>query len=460
MEQIIIAERLATLRKNAAISQSHVAEVLSVSRQAVSKWESGKASPSINVYSALAALYGVTPDMILSGSDFVGETKAEEVSGDTFAERLRSARTVRGVSQGGLAEALSVSRQSVSKWERGEAEPDADRLIAIASLLSTSLAILFPAATTETPADAPATTDAPTEAPVVEEPVAEEPVVEEPAVEEPAVEEPVVEEPVVEEPVVEEPVVQEPVAEEPAVEEPAVEEPAVEEPVAEESEEEESEEEESEEEESEEDDEDEDSEDSLEETIKDAVEDAIEDSFEEIIEDAVEDAIEEALEDAVEEAIEDAVENTLKGAIKEAVEDAVDDAVREAVKEALENLAEENEEAPETPATEETEETQNVEEDIPSLLKKKAAETVDRYRKMLLRAARRRKQRAERDKAKSEKTEGVPSFRTVSDVDDNDAAFVFVDEDNSKLRSVLPLVAAASIGVAAIAIFSKKKRKK
>ena len=450
MEQIIIAERLATLRKNAAISQSHVAEVLSVSRQAVSKWESGKASPSINVYSALAALYGVTPDMILSGSDFVGETKAEEVSGDTFAERLRSARTVRGVSQGGLAEALSVSRQSVSKWERGEAEPDADRLIAIASLLSTSLAILFPAATTETPADAPATTDAPTEAPVVEEPVAEEPVVEEPAVEEPAVEEPVVEEPVVEEPVVEEPVVEEPVAEEPAVEE-----PAVEEPVAEESEEEESEEEES-----EEDDEDEDSEDSLEETIKDAVEDAIEDSFEEIIEDAVEDAIEEALEDAVEEAIEDAVENTLKGAIKEAVEDAVDDAVREAVKEALENLAEENEEAPETPATEETEETQNVEEDIPSLLKKKAAETVDRYRKMLLRAARRRKQRAERDKAKSEKTEGVPSFRTVSDVDDNDAAFVFVDEDNSKLRSVLPLVAAASIGVAAIAIFSKKKRKK
>ena len=65
MEQIIIAERLATLRKNAAISQSHVAEVLSVSRQAVSKWENGTSDPSTSNLLALAKLYGISPEELL-----------------------------------------------------------------------------------------------------------------------------------------------------------------------------------------------------------------------------------------------------------------------------------------------------------------------------------------------------------------------------------------------------------
>ena len=38
-------------------------------------------------------------------------------------------RTERNLSQGDLAEALGVSRQSVSKWETGGSVPDLDKLV-------------------------------------------------------------------------------------------------------------------------------------------------------------------------------------------------------------------------------------------------------------------------------------------------------------------------------------------
>ena len=44
----------------------------------------------------------------------------------TFGEKLQTLRTRAGLSQDALAEALDVSRQAVSKWERDEAMPEAE----------------------------------------------------------------------------------------------------------------------------------------------------------------------------------------------------------------------------------------------------------------------------------------------------------------------------------------------
>lgn len=51
-----------------------------------------------------------------------------------IANRLLSYRRAYGYSQEELAEKLGVSRQAVSKWERAEASPDTDNLIALAAL--------------------------------------------------------------------------------------------------------------------------------------------------------------------------------------------------------------------------------------------------------------------------------------------------------------------------------------
>ena len=73
-----LAERLAALRKRAGLSQGDVAERLNVSRQAVSRWETGFTVPSTDNLSLLGRLYGVTLDELLSYSAALPPEKPQE----------------------------------------------------------------------------------------------------------------------------------------------------------------------------------------------------------------------------------------------------------------------------------------------------------------------------------------------------------------------------------------------
>jgi transcriptional regulator with XRE-family HTH domain len=69
-------EKLQQLRKQKNLTQEELAQVLYVSRTAVSKWESGRGYPSIDSLKALARFYGVTVDALLSSEELL--TVAEE----------------------------------------------------------------------------------------------------------------------------------------------------------------------------------------------------------------------------------------------------------------------------------------------------------------------------------------------------------------------------------------------
>lgn len=56
-----------------------------------------------------------------------------------FAEQLKKLRTEKKLSQDTLAEKLFISRQSISKWENGDATPDLENLIKLAEILKVSL---------------------------------------------------------------------------------------------------------------------------------------------------------------------------------------------------------------------------------------------------------------------------------------------------------------------------------
>lgn len=60
-------ETLQFYRKQRGISQIELAEALEVSRQTISKWETGTALPSAENLLALSKLYGVTVDVLLNG---------------------------------------------------------------------------------------------------------------------------------------------------------------------------------------------------------------------------------------------------------------------------------------------------------------------------------------------------------------------------------------------------------
>lgn len=56
-----------------------------------------------------------------------------------LVEKLQKLRKDNNLSQEQLAEKIGVSRQAISKWERGEATPDSDNLICLAKIYNISL---------------------------------------------------------------------------------------------------------------------------------------------------------------------------------------------------------------------------------------------------------------------------------------------------------------------------------
>lgn len=57
----------------------------------------------------------------------------------SLGERIYKLRTEKGMSQGDLADALEVSRQSISKWETNGSVPELDKLVKLSEIFGVSL---------------------------------------------------------------------------------------------------------------------------------------------------------------------------------------------------------------------------------------------------------------------------------------------------------------------------------
>ena len=71
------------------------------------------------------------------------ETKEEKRVNIPFPEALRRLRIEKGLSQQQLAEALSVDRSTVTKWETGDRQPDAETLARLSPVLDANVAELL-----------------------------------------------------------------------------------------------------------------------------------------------------------------------------------------------------------------------------------------------------------------------------------------------------------------------------
>lgn len=70
-----------------------------------------------------------------------------------IGKNIKALREAKGITQDALAEALFVTRQTVSNYENGRTRPDVDMLLRIAQVLDTEVSRLygFPASAAETP---------------------------------------------------------------------------------------------------------------------------------------------------------------------------------------------------------------------------------------------------------------------------------------------------------------------
>ncbi len=63
--KVSLGEAIKANRLRCQMTQEFVAETIGVSRQAVSKWESGASDPSTSNLIALAKLFGISPEELL-----------------------------------------------------------------------------------------------------------------------------------------------------------------------------------------------------------------------------------------------------------------------------------------------------------------------------------------------------------------------------------------------------------
>lgn len=82
-----VSERLYNLRKGKNLSQEELANVLGVSRQSISKWETGESTPDFDKIIPLCNFYGITSDELLSGKKNIVEAENEQKT-NNFARNV------------------------------------------------------------------------------------------------------------------------------------------------------------------------------------------------------------------------------------------------------------------------------------------------------------------------------------------------------------------------------------
>ena len=73
-------EKLQELRKQKQLTQEELAEILFVSRTAISKWESGRGYPSIESLKAISKLFSISVDELLSGEELINVAEKDSQS--------------------------------------------------------------------------------------------------------------------------------------------------------------------------------------------------------------------------------------------------------------------------------------------------------------------------------------------------------------------------------------------
>ena len=91
----MLSEKIYTLRRKSGLSQEQLAEIIGVSRQAISKWEGGLSTPELDKLRALSECFQITIDELT-------EHRAMSVSNDTRKENEDSGSRKTGESKIGL----------------------------------------------------------------------------------------------------------------------------------------------------------------------------------------------------------------------------------------------------------------------------------------------------------------------------------------------------------------------
>ena len=116
-----LCEKLTQARKAAGLTQADIAARLSVSRQAVSRWESGQSKPSTEKLLELARIYDVSLDWLCSDADEMEgrdkqPTKKQEATEINEDEQQSTVQNKRRQKKVGIVVAIIIFGMLLLGW--------------------------------------------------------------------------------------------------------------------------------------------------------------------------------------------------------------------------------------------------------------------------------------------------------------------------------------------------------
>lgn len=135
-------ERLKKLRKEANLTQGELSEILLVHIQTVSRWERGLIEPDISQLGELAVALHVSLEKLLGANEpEVSYTGTFDAVG--LGKAIQCKRQKANESQKDLGDFLSVSSDTVSRWERGITCPSIEELIKLSERYNSPISEIY-----------------------------------------------------------------------------------------------------------------------------------------------------------------------------------------------------------------------------------------------------------------------------------------------------------------------------
>ena len=125
---MIDLSNLREIRTDSDVSQSKVAETLGVTRETVTKWETGVSIPSFKEIYGFAKLFNYSIDYVLGLTRNRNTVIYEKYNKQLVIKNLKKLRLDASLSVRALAAKLGVSHVAVVRYENGQSNPSLDIL--------------------------------------------------------------------------------------------------------------------------------------------------------------------------------------------------------------------------------------------------------------------------------------------------------------------------------------------
>lgn len=127
------------MRRKIHLTQEEVATHLNIPKKTYANYERGVRRPPVPLLKQLSDMYDVTIDELISVDD---ETQ-DDTARRRIARRIKQLRKERGVSVDELGMAVGKSGKTISAWEVGRGQPDADEMVALCRLFGVDIADFY-----------------------------------------------------------------------------------------------------------------------------------------------------------------------------------------------------------------------------------------------------------------------------------------------------------------------------